>query len=339
MIFGWAMWWSASLGTGIWGGVVQYDYGKTVASQQTGMMNKPPQVLLNAIARLHADEILGNNRGIVEVMSDVLSTSVEIKSPFSRPTDEHDRLFDPAYDHPQSENICMNCDKRQLIHRGPRTSDEPQIHYGLIASGNQVLKHGETRDRLAKEYGMLCFEMEAAGLMDQLPCLVIRGICDYSDSHKNKQWQGYAALTAAAYAKILLSVVSVNQSGKNLTSQKACWMVPFERNPRFLGRHSEVVELEQKILSKDQVRKMAITGLGGVGKTQIALELAYQIRDKKPECSIFWIPSTSVEKIEQAYLYGYRRTFGTTRCDTFKYENASQSSSELRENRPMAPDY
>jgi len=56
---------------------------------------------------------------------------------------------------------------------------------------------------------MLCFEMEAAGLMNQLPCLVIRGICDYSDSHKNKDWQGYAALAAAAYAKILLSVVSV----------------------------------------------------------------------------------------------------------------------------------
>jgi hypothetical protein len=76
---------------------------------------------------------------------------------------------------------------------------------------------------------MLCFEMEAAGLMNQLPCLVIRGICDYSDSHKNKQWQGYAALTAAAYAKILLSVVSMNQSRKDRTSRRACWMVPFER--------------------------------------------------------------------------------------------------------------
>jgi nucleoside phosphorylase len=65
--------------TGILGGVVQYDYGKTVASgvfQQTGMMNQPPQVLLNAIARLHADEILGNNQGIVEVISDVLNTNV-----------------------------------------------------------------------------------------------------------------------------------------------------------------------------------------------------------------------------------------------------------------------
>src|SRR6202030_4115050 len=96
--------------------------------------------------------------------------------------------------------------------------------------------------------------------------------------------------------------VSVNQLRKNQASQKGSWMVPFERNPRFLGRHNEVVELQQKILGMGQVRKMAITGLGGIGKTQIALELAYRIREKKPEFLIFWIPATSVEKIEQAYM-------------------------------------
>lgn len=68
---------------------------------------------------------------------------------------------------------------------------------------------------------------------------------------KIKKWQGYAALTAAAYAKTLLSVVSANPSRKNQICQKGCWMVPFERNPRFLGRHNEVAELQQKILSKD----------------------------------------------------------------------------------------
>jgi hypothetical protein len=60
------------------------------------------------------------------------------------------------------------------------------------------------RDKLAAEMGVLCFQMEAAGLVDQFPCLVIRGICDYSDSHKTKEWQGYAAITAAAYAKDFL---------------------------------------------------------------------------------------------------------------------------------------
>ncbi|KAN0078920.1 hypothetical protein V8E54_005433 [Elaphomyces granulatus] len=292
--------------TGGFGGVVQYDYGKTVTSgvfQQTGMMNQPPQVLLNAIARLHADDILGQSQSIADMISDILDANVEMKTPCSRPADEQDTLFNSAHDHPQREDTCINCDKRQLIHRDPRTSDEPRIHYGLIASGNQVMKHAKTRDQLGEKHGMLCFEMEAAGLMNQLACLVIRGICDYSDSHKNKQWQGYAALTAAAYAKILLSVVSVNQFQKSQTSQTGCWMVPFNRNPRFLGRQNEIVELEQKILNNnDQVRKMAITGLGGVGKTQIALEIAYQVRDKKPECSIFWIPSTSIEMIEQAFM-------------------------------------
>jgi nucleoside phosphorylase len=268
---------TGDLGTG----VVHYDYGKTVTGgvfKQTGMMNQPPQVLLNAITRLNADEILGTGH-IVEVISDVLNTNAEMQSPFSRPANEQDRLFNPAYDHPQGEDTCIKCDRRQQIHRDLRASDEPKTHYGLIASGNQVMKDGRTRDRLAKEHGMLCFEMEAAGLMNQLPCLVIRGICDYSDSHKNKLWQGYAALTAAAYAKRLLSVVSV----KNQTSQNGCWVVPFQRNQRFLGRHNEVMELEQKILSNDEVRKMALAGLGG---TQIAQEVAYILQI---ECPIFWV--------------------------------------------------
>ena len=49
--------------------------------------------------------------------------------------------------------------------------------------------------------------MEAAGLMNSFSCLVIRGICDYADSHKNKRWQSYASGTAAAYAKELLLVI------------------------------------------------------------------------------------------------------------------------------------
>lgn len=73
------------------------------------------------------------------------------------------------------------------------------------------MKDALTRDRLAAEKDVLCFEMEAAGLMNHFPCLVIRGICDYSDSHKNKKWQGYAAMAAAAYSKDLLSRIPPNK--------------------------------------------------------------------------------------------------------------------------------
>jgi nucleoside phosphorylase len=92
------------------------------------------------------------------------------------------------------------------------------VYYGLIASGNRVMRDARERDDISKKLGgVLCFEMEAAGLMDRFPCLVIRGICDYADSHKNKIWQPYAAATASAYAKELLSVVSAAEVAETRT--------------------------------------------------------------------------------------------------------------------------
>ncbi|KAH8706069.1 hypothetical protein BGW36DRAFT_22327 [Talaromyces proteolyticus] len=289
--------------TGRSGGVEQYDYGKTVNGgfHRTGMLSPPPQVLLTAMARLQAGEIQGHNANMVDVVSNILGTNNEITSRCSRPM-EPDQLFHAAYTHRDGEETCVSCDRSQLFLRNPRQPNQPRIHYGVIASGNQVMRDGQIRDRLAKDIGMLCFEMEAAGIMNQIPCLVIRGICDYSDSHKNKHWQGYAALTAAAYSKVLLSVVPVNQSRRNPASRSASWMVPFARNPRFLGRADLVLELKQAIVEKGCARKRAIAGLGGTGKTQIALELAYALRTSNPEFSTFWIPAMNTESIEQAYF-------------------------------------
>lgn len=81
------------------------------------------------------------------------------------------------------------------------------------------MKDASSRDKIAKEEGIICFEMEAAGLMDSFPCLVIRGICDYADSHKNKRWQPYAAATAAAYAKdLILSIVHPQDADRFVTA-------------------------------------------------------------------------------------------------------------------------
>jgi nucleoside phosphorylase len=70
------------------------------------------------------------------------------------------------------------------------------------------MKDALIRDKLGEEHKVLCFEMEAAGLMNEFPCLVIRGISDYSDTHKNDAWQGYAAMAAAAYAKDLIKQIT-----------------------------------------------------------------------------------------------------------------------------------
>ncbi|OGM48114.1 hypothetical protein ABOM_002933 [Aspergillus bombycis] len=200
--------------TNTFNGVVQYDFGKTIAAgrfERTGALSKPPHVLLTAISHLQSNHIIGIN-GISNIITKVFTQYPVAAATFGYPGQQHDQLFVSTYEHEVSTADCSRCDRSQLVSRPVRNSKDPQVHYGLIASANQVMKHGGTRDRLAEELQILCFEMEAAGLMDHFPCLVIRGICDYSDSHKNKQWQGYAAMVAAAYAKELLSETSGNHT-------------------------------------------------------------------------------------------------------------------------------
>ncbi|KAJ6002315.1 Tetratricopeptide-like helical [Penicillium canescens] len=292
-----------SMPTATSGGVVQYDYGKTLRDgcfERTGSLNKPPQYLLTAISQMRS-KITGGNTSIEEIASEILQKHEKLQEQFSRP--DKDWLFQASYDHEGKSADCSKCESGQLVARTTREAKEPVIHYGLIASGNQVMKSATTRDAVARELNILCFEMEAAGLMDQLPCLVIRGVCDYCDSHKQKQWQGYAALTAAAYTRALLEVVPLYSHGQSgNTKETRHWMVPFARNPRFVSRQQEIDYLEKFVIHATGPTKVAIHGLGGIGKTQIALELAYRTREKVPECSIFWIPCTSYESVQQAYV-------------------------------------
>lgn len=175
--------------------------------ERTGLFNASPQVLLAALGRLQAEHMCEESK-IPQFLSELISKiPKKMKQKFSHQGASNDCLFKAEYDHASPDSTCASCDPTQTIERIDRDDTDPIIHYGNIASGNQVIKHGVTRDRLGKELGVLCFEMEAAGLQD-FPYLVIRGICDYADSHKNKKWQEYAAATAAAFAKELLSVIS-----------------------------------------------------------------------------------------------------------------------------------
>ncbi|KAF2730361.1 kinesin light chain [Polyplosphaeria fusca] len=53
--------------------------------------------------------------------------------------------------------------------------------------------------------------------------------------------------------------------------------------------------------SESRCERVAIFGLGGVGKTQIALEFAYRLRERQPTCMVLWIPVTSIESMLEAY--------------------------------------
>lgn len=133
---------------------------------------------------------------------------------------------------------CSQCGTDKLINRESRVFEGLGIHYGLIASGDQVMRHGGTRDRLRQEFDILCLEMEAAGLMDNFPCLVIRGICDYADSHRDKRWQPYAAATPSAYAKELLTV----NPGKLVIGTQTAAQLTAAAGKQDFKSHNSVVE-------------------------------------------------------------------------------------------------
>ncbi|RQM05141.1 hypothetical protein DH86_00003147 [Scytalidium sp. 3C] len=74
---------------------------------------------------------------------------------------------------------------------------------------------------------------------------------------------------------------------------KRCHHIPFVRNKRFVGRKEILDELERKFFIEKNCQQAAIVGLGGIGKTQVALQFAYWVKENRPEYSIFWIPAIS----------------------------------------------
>ncbi|KAH0536092.1 hypothetical protein FGG08_006997, partial [Glutinoglossum americanum] len=201
------------------GGVFQYDFGKTIQNrsfQYTRFLNQPPTVLRAAVNGLKA-QYESEGHQLETAINAVLNKKPRLQKKYKRPDSSSDRLYQSGVTHPPNDQVdCATAcgdDLPKLILRPERTKEEdnPAIHNGLIASANQLMKDASVRDKLAAEKDVLCFEMEAAGLMNHFPCLVIRGICDYSDTHKNKEWQGYAAMAAAAYAKDLLCRIPLNK--------------------------------------------------------------------------------------------------------------------------------
>jgi nucleoside phosphorylase len=223
-------------------GVLPYDTIKTLEDgtfQINGYLHPSPRCLRSALSEIQSDPRIGN-----EPLATYLQQIADSDCQYNHPGEHNDTLFSPDYAHletPRTET-CEGCDSAKVQIRPPRGSSQPQIHYGLVASGNQVMRSATTRDKLGAQYGIMCFEMEAAGIMNILSCLVIRGICDYCDSHKNKHWQKYAAATAAAFAKLLLSRVRSDAEGSQLGSLPTC--TSLGSHDRSYGKRGSLIEKE-----------------------------------------------------------------------------------------------
>jgi nucleoside phosphorylase len=213
-------------------GVVQYDLGRQFPNNRFVRKDTPrdnlprlgPEIRA-VLAKLQTEQgrhwLYDKTSEYIRVLRQELSDLV------TYPGVTEDRLFKSTYRHKHHEplecvicdtndgrdDVCdvairmtceqLKCDEQELVPR-VRVSQpsKPLIHFGLIASGDIVMKSGEDRDEIAARDGVIAFEMEGAGVWESFPCcLVIKGVCDYADSHKNKRWQGYAAVTAAAAMK------------------------------------------------------------------------------------------------------------------------------------------
>lgn len=221
-------------------GIVQYDLGRqnhdsfNARAGHEVHRQPPPQLrsllskLRSARPRQNLQSSTSNNLGKLLEQSELSNASY--------PGSAQDELFPAEYPHKSrmashclqadttahrngqgstadAELSCdqLSCDKQLLLSRSrleiaaqSNTPPQPRVHIGPVGSGDTVMKSGQHRDEIARKHGLVAFEMEAAGVCDIFPSLVIKGVCDYADSHKNKVWQDYAACTAAACMKAFL---------------------------------------------------------------------------------------------------------------------------------------
>jgi len=185
--------------THVYPGVVQWDLGKAEQEggfRRIGALDNPPTALLTALGKLESKHEL-HGSSIQQYLKEVSIKHENLSEDYTCSDGLEDILFRPEYSHRESEDIQDRTSTKKRKHRDTAGKEEPacrycdrameikrparhrQIHYGLIASGNQVIKDAGVRDRINRRLDghVRCFEMEAAGLMTSFPCVVIRGIC------------------------------------------------------------------------------------------------------------------------------------------------------------------
>ncbi|OAR01858.1 hypothetical protein LLEC1_01794 [Akanthomyces lecanii] len=201
-----------------------------------------------------------------------------------------------------------------------------RVWYGSIGSGDKLSKNARVRNELRDKYNIIGLEMEAAGTMNRIPVGVIRGVCDYGDERKNKQWQPYAAAMAAAFAKaVLLELGPGSGAQGDIRPQLRRGMILCElpaKSERFFGRQKEISEIEASLrIPSNGLAGVVLCGISGSGKTQLALEFVTRNADKFSVT--LWIDAGSRSSVEESLRTCASRL--RQEMPEFRYDEGSSS--------------
>lgn len=206
--------------------VIEYDFGRQYPggfqrkSRLKDTLGRPNREIRTHLNGLRAENTRNEFQNRIQHYLDTLDQA----GTRWRHPQTHDILFEASCIHKHdgsstcdcsdiSGDICngaieSNCDDlgcdKSLIIRCREDIVRVLTHIGILASADTVMKSGQHRDDIVRKEEVIGFEMEGAGVWDNIPCIVIKGVCDYADSHKNKAWQAYAAATGASAAKAFL---------------------------------------------------------------------------------------------------------------------------------------
>ncbi|OLN96505.1 hypothetical protein CCHL11_00580 [Colletotrichum chlorophyti] len=252
-------------------------------------LGRPNKDIRSLLAKLETDRTFDLlHRNAAEILTRIQQAAAQpgrrTRTRYPYPGAAQDKLFSPDYLHRHRVQEDCGCDESGVCDTAPDAScnelqcdvahlvprerleikkrlelegniakaQEPQIFIGRVGSGNTVMKSGTHRDSIAKQHGLTAFEMEAAGVWDEAPCVVVKGVCYYADSHKNKKWQTFAAATAASTMKALLKLyIQTDPPGGSRAE--------FQRNNEILSWISKEPYEKHHIQTKSEV-------LEGTGK-------------------------------------------------------------------------
>ncbi|CEL08493.1 hypothetical protein ASPCAL11642 [Aspergillus calidoustus] len=281
------------------GGVVQFDMGKATHSgfSRTGSLNKPPTALLTVIGDLRATNQLRGSK-IPEYLTQMLENYPRLAERYVYQGRENDRLFQADYLHKdEQDRSCKKC-RRKGIERLIRDTD-PVIHYGTIASSNKIIEDSSIRDWLRDEFGAICAETEAAGLMDNFPCVVIRGICNYADSHWRgaERWRqlekSFKDLSLLIYSRTEIASLKQKTFIYNLPTVSGAAYDSHTKETTSRCYPGTRVDLLRQVRdwanNPDGKRIFWLSGSAGTGKSTISRTLAHSFHeDNQLEASFFF---------------------------------------------------